>query len=218
MKYAILILIIFLLPMVLADAGEIELYKPNEIFGLSVHVTSNTQEVSNAECNIQIRNETYGVIVDDVMENLGGGWYNYTYSNTKTGMYYCRENCTWGWLYTAGTCDFIIQGDATMPIAVILAVIFVISIYFLVLINAFTTKQFTEHGLLKLLFLMVAYWILLLPVNIAIQYNDFNGGPINVSDGLTLLYQIIIYLNSFITVYFVLWFIVQVIKKMSGTK
>ena len=82
------------------------------------------------------------------------------------------------------------------------------------LINIFTARQFTEHGMIKLLFLMIAFWVLLLPVNMAIQYNDAAGGPAAVTTYLELLYQIMIWLNSFIIVYFMLWFLVQMLKKI----
>ena len=112
----------------------------------------------------------------------------------------------------------LVEEDTTMPIAIMLTVIFVISIYFFVLIRLFSEREFTQHGLVKLLFYMVAFWILLLPVNMAIQFNDANAGPSVVTDHLELLYLIMIWLNWFITFYFFIWFLVQMIKKIGPDK
>tara|TARA_R100000501_G_C2631196_1_gene127067 strand:- start:7007 stop:7909 length:903 start_codon:yes stop_codon:yes gene_type:complete len=110
------------------------------------------------------------------------------------------------------------QEDSTMPIAIILVVIFVISVYFFVLVKLITEREFTEHGLIKLFFYLLAYWILLLPINMAIQYNDFNGGPAVVTQHLELMYELMIYINWFVLVYFILWLLVQILKKIGNTK
>ena len=214
MKWLTIIIMVLILPIVMADQGEIEIYKPNEIMDLSVHLTNTTGNVLGATCQVEIRNEIYDVIYNVTLNEIEGGWYNATYNQSRIGKYFCRQNCTQGKMFVAETCDFVIRGDEDMPIAVILVVLFVIIIYFFLLINLFTARQFTEHGLIKLLFLMIAFWVLLLPVNMAIQYNDANGGPVAVTTYLELLYQIMIWLNSFIIVYFMLWFIVQMMKKI----
>lgn len=214
MKWSTIILLIILLPIVMADEGDIETFRPREIFDLSIHVSNKTGDVTGAICAIQIRNESFTVIENSNMTDIGGGWYNFTYNTSKTGKYFCRQNCTQGTLHVANTCDFIIAGSEQMPIAVILTIIFVITVYFFILIKLFTERQFTEHGMIKLLFYMTAFWIILLPLNIAIQYNDFEGGPGVVTDHLELLYEIMVWLNWFITFYFMLWFIVQMLKKV----
>ncbi len=219
MKCILLILLIIMLATVtIANEGEIETYKPREIMDLSIHLTNTTGEVTGAVCQVEIRNETYGVIFNTTLNEINGGWYNGTYNQSRIGKYFCRQNCTKGNLFTADTCDFIIEGDAQMPIAVILTVIFVIIFYFFIMIKLFTGRDFTEHGLITLLFLMIAFWILLLPLNMAIQYNDDGGGPTAVTNYLNLLYKIMVYLNWFITIYFILWLVVQILKKVGNTK
>ena len=111
-----------------------------------------------------------------------------------------------------------IKGDQEMSIAVAIIVIFVISVYFFILAKLFTERQFTEHGLIKLMFFMIAFWILLLPLNVAVQFNDDQGGPAAVTDNVNTLYRVMIYLNFFITVYFLLWFVVQMLKKIGVAK
>lgn len=214
----LIILTILLLPIVMADGGDIEIYKPKEVIDLSVHLTNVSGDVTGANCSIQINNISYNSILNTIMNEVGNGWYNYTYNTTKIGSYFCRYNCTQGDMFVAETCDFVIAGEEDMPIAVILVVIFVIIVYFFLLINLFTARAFTEHGLIKLLFLMIAFWILLLPVNMAVQYNDANGGPVVVTEHLETLYIIMVWLNSFIILYFMLWFIVQLLKKIGAVK
>ena len=170
MKLILLILLVLLLPTVLADSGEIEIYKPREVLDLSIHLSNTTGNVGGANCQVEIRNDTYGVIFNTTLNEIDGGWYNGTYNTSKVGKYFCRQNCTQGSFFAAETCDFVIAGDDTMPIAVILTVIFVISLYFFIMIKLFTARDFTEHGLIKLLFLMISFWILLLPININPQH------------------------------------------------
>ena len=114
--------------------------------------------------------------------------------------------------------DLIIKGDQEMPIAVILTVLFVIVIYFFILSKLFTERQFTESGMIKLLFYLTAFWVILLPLDMAVQFNIFNGVPVVVTSHLNLLFQIIIWINSFITFYFILWFLIELLKKVGNTK
>ena len=214
MKWHLMFFMFLLLPIVMADQGEIEIYKPTEVFDLSIHLTNITGEVTGANCQTGIKDENYNTIYNATLNDIGRGWYNGTYNTSATGKYFCTQNCTKGSLFVATTCDFVIKGDTTMPIAVILTVIFVILVYFFLLITIFTQRQFNEHGLIKLLFYMTAFWVLLLPVNMAVQFNNLNGGPVAVTDHLELLYTIMIWLNSFIMFYFILWFIVQLLKKL----
>ncbi len=218
MKWNLIIIMVLMLPMVMADSGEIEVYKPREVFDLSIHLTNITGNVGGAICQAEIRNNTYDVIFNITLNEINGGWYNGTYNQSKIGKYFCRQNCTKGDMFAAETCDFIIKGEETMPIAVILTVIFVIFVYFFLLVGLFTQRTFTEHGLIKLLFFMIAFWVLLIPITMAVQYNDVNGGPAAVTDMLELLYRIMIWLNSFIIVYFILWFLTQMLKKIGNTK
>ena len=213
-KWTLLIILFLFLPIVMADSGEIEIYKPREVLDLSVHLTNISGVVLGALCQAEIRNQSYDSIEIITLNEIDGGWYNGTYNTSKVGKYFCIQNCTQGSFFTAETCDFVIAGDDTMPIAVILTVIFVISLYFFIMIKLFTARDFTEHGLIKLLFLMIAFWILLIPIDIAVQYNDDNGGPTAVTGYLNLMYRILVYLNWFVTFYFFLWFIVQMVRKL----
>lgn len=213
-KWMLIILFIIITNVVIADKGDIEVYKPNEVLDLSIHLTNITGNVIGASCQAEIRNQSYNVIAELTLNEIDGGWYNGTYNTSDIGKFFCRQNCTKDNFFAAETCDFVIEGDKQMPIAVILTVIFIISVYFFILAKLFTERQFTEHGLIKLLFFMIAFWVLLLPLNMAVQYNDFNAGPSVVTDHLNTLYTIIVYLNFFITFYFILWFLVQMLKKI----
>jgi len=219
MKKTIIYLItfLFLINIVTADEGLIEAYRPNEVFDLSVHLTNKTGEVLNANCSLQIRNESLNVVLNDDMNEIGGGWYNYTYNTSKVGKYFCRQNCTQGGSYIAGTCDFVIKGVDNMELGIILVAIFVIIVYLFLMIF-FTLGSFREHGFVKLLLMLLAFWLLLLPVNIARLTNEFNGGSALITSNLNTLYILMVYVNVFVTFYFFLWFIVQLLKKIGIAK
>ena len=210
-------LMIFALPIVFADRGEIEVYRPQEVFDLSVHLTNRTGNVLGATCSVEIRNQSYTVLDTINLNEINGGWYNGTYNRSDVGKFFCTQNCTQGTFFAAETCDFVIEGDKQMPIAVILTDIFVIFVYFFILVRLITEREFTEHGMIKLLFYMTAFWILLIPLNMAIQFNDFEGGPVVVTEHLELLYTIMVYINYFIGIYFFLWVVIQLLKKIGNT-
>ena len=199
MKWQLIILFMVFLPIVMADKGEIEVYKPNEVFDLSIHLTNQTGIVLGATCNAEVRNESYDIIETIALNEINGGWYNGTHNRSATGKFFCSQQCSKGEFFAASTCDFVIEGDKQMPIAVAIIILVVIILYFFILIRLLTERQFTEHGLIKLLFYMTAFWILLLPINIAIQLNDFNGGPPVISEHLETLYIIMVWFNWFIT-------------------
>lgn len=205
------------MPLVIADGGDIEIYKPKEVIDLSVHVSNVTGNVVGATCQVEVKNSSYGRIFNTTMNEIGGGWYNATYNNSKVGKYFCLQNCTSGSLFVAGTCDFVIQGDATMPIATVLVILFVIAMY-IILMRFFTLQIFSEHGLVKLLLIMLAFWFLLLPVNVVTRLNEFNGGPASVTSNLDTLFVIMLLVNVFISFYFFLWFIAQIVKKINVSK
>ncbi len=216
MKWIIPIIFFMFANVVIADGGEIEVYKPREVLDLSVHLTNLTGVVLGATCQAEIRNDSYDVIETVLLSEINGGWYNGTYNTSRVGKYFCRQNCTKDTFFVAETCDFVIEGERQMPIAIIITAISVILIYFFILAKLFTERQFTEHGLIKLLFFMVAFWVILLPLNMAVEFNEFNGGPQDVTDNLNIMYQLMVYLNYFVTIYFTLWFIIQIFKKLIG--
>lgn len=100
------------------------------------------------------------------------------------------------------------------PLAEFFVIISVIVIYFLILIRLFTEREFSEHGMIRLMFYLIAFWVVLIPLNMGIIYNDEHNGPLEITEMFELMHQIIVYLNYFITVYFILWFLVQMLKKI----
>lgn len=145
---------------VYADKGLIETYQPNEVFDLGIHLSNTTSDVTGANCSIQIRNSSYGVLVDDTMNEIGGGWYNYTYNTTTLGRHYCRQNCTKGGEYTAETCDFIIGEDDKMLLGVIVLIPLFIAGFLFFLAWFLPEKQWalkTALPLIALTFVYTAY-------------------------------------------------------------
>jgi len=132
MKWTLIILLIILLPIIMADKGEIEIYKPNEVMDLSIHLSNVTGNVEGATCQAEIRNESYGVIHNVTLNEIGGGWYNATYNQSKVGKYFCRQNCTMGKLFAAETCDFIIGVDDNMALGMLVFIPLFIALFLLI--------------------------------------------------------------------------------------
>ena len=132
MKWNLIIIMVLLLPIVMADRGEIETYKPGELLDLGIHLSNKTGDVSGALCQVQILNESYGDILNATLNELGGGWYNFTFNTSKVGKYFCRQNCTMGSLFASETCDFIIGVEDNMAFSMIIIIPLFIAIFLLI--------------------------------------------------------------------------------------
>ncbi len=109
---------------------------------------------------------------------------------------------------------------ANFETAIIYVVLFVIGYYAYIIkninldiINQQEDKQLLHTGI-KLLLLMSTFWFMLYPLNIAILYNDSNAGPAAVSSNLGYLYSFVVYINIFITFYFLLWYMKKLLEKI----
>ncbi len=131
-KWVLILILIFVSSFVLADKGLIETYKPREVFDLSIHLTNSTGDVSGATCNVQIRTENFSLKLNDVMNEIGGGWHNYTYNTSKVGKYFCRQNCTLGSSFVAETCDFIIGVEDNMIFGMLVVIPLFIALFLLI--------------------------------------------------------------------------------------
>lgn len=214
-KWIIPILMVLFGTVVLADEGEIEKYKPSEVFDLGVHVSNVSGDVLGADCRIQIRNSSYNTVVNTDMNEIGGGWYNFTYNTTTRGIHFCRHNCTQGPLFVSETCDFIIEGDDQVSLSAVFVTLFIISIY-LIMLFILQSRMFAEHGGVKIALIVLILWMMLLPLNIVVEFNEFNVGPTTVTTQLELLYRIMIYINYAATFYLFFFVIMEIIKKLRG--
>jgi hypothetical protein len=140
--WIILIVVLLSLNIAFAEQGTTETYSPGQKFLLNVHVTDLGGEVNNANCSVQIRNETNDVVLDSNLIRQEGGWYNYTYNISKVGEYSCRYNCTLNGRYSAATCDFVIKGDDSMILGALILIPIFISILFLVLSWSLNDEKF----------------------------------------------------------------------------
>lgn len=213
MKWQIIILMVLLLPIVMADQGEIEIFNPREVIDLSVHLTDSTGEVVLANCSVRIMNENYTLIENIKMEEIGNGWYNATYNTSETGYYLCRQNCTKDDDYIAGTCNFIIQGDENMPLTAIISLIMVILVY-IALVFFFNSQIFSEHGLVKVSLIALIIWMMLIPVSFAMETVAFNGGSQRMADAMLLMFKVMTWINILFTFYMVLYLIVSFVRSM----
>lgn len=189
-KWIIVILMGLLAGMVVAEEGINNIYRPNEVFGLPVHLSNRTGDVIEANCSIQIKNSTQNLILDDLMREIGNGWYNYSYNTSNTGEYYCRHNCTQGNLYVAGTCDFIIKSDEKMSIAIILMMTVVIAFFFIL-------AGIVKIESIRYLFIAISGFALILMVNIGMLLAQ-ESLPLSVQSLLSTTYLLILYPLEFI--------------------
>ncbi len=214
MKWPIIFLMILMSASVYAAKGEIEVYRPGEVFDLGVHLTNITGDVTGATCNVQIRNESYIVLDNFVMNEIGNGFYNATYNTSRIGKFFCRQNCTQGTFFAAETCDFVIEGDEKLAIAITLLLLFVISAY-LVLVIIMSKETFSVHGAVKVGMLLITIWFLLIPMDAAIKINE-KAGDLGISSSLDMMFIILIYLNVGITFYFIVFMIVGFVRSIQG--
>ena len=173
---------------------------------LSIHLTNKTGEVNNANCSIQIRNATFDTLIDSYMNNTNGGWYNFTYNTSKVGKYYCRQNCTLTGQYTSDTCDFIIQGDEKMSIAISIIIIGIAALFF-VLAFAMDTKK---HQALKTLFLILAMITILIGLFFAYTTSIDNGASTAIQTALFALYRVGLYAFVIFIAYIVIFYIFSI--------
>lgn len=213
-KWLVLILMVMFATVVFADEGATKTYRPNEVFGLSVHLSNSTGDVIGGNCSIQVRNESYAVIINDLMTEKGGGWYNYTYNTSKVGKYYCRQNCTQGDLYGSATCNFSIKGDSQMPLAIIVMLSLIVFCY-LWLVWFLHSDKFTQHGIIKASIILFVFWFLLIPLNFGIESMGQSGASQQMINMVSIVHIVMIYLNILLTAYFVIFVIVSAVRSIN---
>lgn len=190
MKWITLIILILLSTMVFAEENVKKTYKPNEIIDLGLHLTNGTGDVIGANCSTQIRNETYGVVDENIMNDIGGGYYNYTYNTSRIGTYFCRQNCTQGNFYDANTCDFIVGGDEKTSISIILMMGIVIAFFFIL-------AGIVKIESIRYLLMAISAFTLILMVNIGMLIAK-DELPESVQSLLSTTYLLILYPLEFI--------------------
>lgn len=129
MKWAAIILMMVLsaIPVV----ADLQNYFPGQQINLGLYLANSTGDAAGANCSVQIRNSSYGVILDANLKEIGNGFYNGTYNISSVGTYFCRQNCTQGPQFTSQTCDFTI-GVGDMSFGTIIMIPFLISLLLLV--------------------------------------------------------------------------------------
>lgn len=213
--YLIWICAILALVTTVTASGDVEEYAPGEKIPLSIHLTNSTGNVVGASCNIQVLNSSYGLILNGPMNEISGGWYNYTYNTSQVGFYFCRNNCTLGSAFTAETCNFEVEGDKNMLIAIMICISLIIAAYLYLGTNlSFTLFEgvFTNHGAMKFLLLIVSFWLLIVPLGLLIAYNQQNGGSVAIDNSLTAMYSAMIWINLFLCAYLFAWFLFHLIN------
>ncbi|KKM75544.1 hypothetical protein LCGC14_1389140 [marine sediment metagenome] len=161
MKWIPIILMVLMIAFVdAAQDSNVNIFDTNEVFDLSVHLNNENGDVLGANCSIQIRNNSFDVLVDDNMNEVNGGWYNFTYNTSKVGKHLCRTNCTKSGEFTAGNCDFIIEAielEESNKMIFLFALMFGIALVLLVL--ALFKEDVTFAALSGMLFVLTALFL-----------------------------------------------------------
>lgn len=201
-------------------------HKPDSRINFHFHVNniSNGLQLFNdsTQCDTYIYNSSGGDIVHTIdVPNAGddrGEWIS-NISNLAIGFYEWRTTCNTSSVGGIGSFDFevtkngFIEDEQNVHFTIIFVVIFVI-IFYLILTSKFAIELFTDHAFIKLLFLLASMWMSLFPLNIALQFAEFLQIPASIPGQLELMIQIIIWINILITFYFVIWFSVEILKKL----
>lgn len=191
----------------------------NKSNGLAVGVQA------GVDCYLDLYNATGNQFVDrlqftreDIDYDVDISGTNFTTVGAYSFLLFCNNSNIGG--FVSDGFDVTSTGkdevEDNMPLIIIGAMILLIALYFVVLIRLFSERAFTEHGLIKMMFHLIAFWAILIPLNISVQFLEHYAGPEDVIASIQNLHEIIIYLNYFITIYFMLWFIIQMLKKVSN--
>lgn len=195
---------------------------------VNIHVFNKTSGIpigndSGVSCYLDLYNQTGGHLIEilelentqDIEWEADISAENFSTTGTYSYVIWCNTTRIGGFV-SAGF-DVTSTGEdeiiGNMPIATIGGTIIIIILYFIVLVRMFAEREFNEHGIVKMLFYLIAFWAILIPLNILVQFLEHYAGPADVIDSIQLLHLVIVYLNYFITIYFVLWLAVQVLKK-----
>ena len=151
---------------------------------------------------------------DGVEWQIGVSKNNFTLTGEHSYIIYCNSSKSGGFVrgIFEVTPTGIVEDATNIHIVILLAVIFIIIVY-LILTGKFAVEAFTEHALIKMLFLITSMWMLLFPLNIAMLFSKSNTIPPSIPGQLELMIQIIIWINVLITFYFIIWFSVEMLKK-----
>ncbi len=110
---------------------------------------------------------------------------------------------------------------AAFEIAVMLPLLFVIA-YYGYLIKALDNKIFSYQGILKGMFIILNFWLILIPVVLAVELVDINepteGDYEVLTDIILIIYRVIIFLNVFLTAWFLVVIIFGSIQSATGQK
>ena len=222
MKWQLILMMVLCIGIVYADDGLIETYRPNEVLNLNLHLSNTTGDVSGASCSTRIMLPNYTTIEIIQMNELSGGMYNATYNTSNIGNYFCVQNCTQGTSYTSETCDFIIGGGNKVGalIAIVLILIGVL-IYYIYMAKTMNFEVFDDtnidlgiHNGIKMLLIWGSFWIILIPLNLAMYLTTIYIGSPEIDATLTTFYQFILAANIIISFYILFIIIKRFITKM----
>ncbi len=207
---------------------QAQFIKQNQDVQVNIHVFNKSTGLQmnndSIACDIHIFGRTgfhvnrmmLGFDGEDFELNISGS--NFSTLGRHSFIINCNSSTTGGFVSSSifVTETGFEQTDKGM-IPLILTVLFVI-VFYMFLIRFFVIEIFAEHGAIKMLLLMMTLWFMLIPIGIITEMNTFIAGSPDITSLLETLYMLLMWINIFITFYFIVWFLVQMLKKIGKTK
>jgi hypothetical protein len=106
---------------------------------------------------------------------------------------------------------------ANFEVGVALLIVAVYYFYYCI-IRDMTEEMFSVHGGIKIAFMIGFAWMMLFPLNIAMEFNDANTGAADVTTNIAWMYQAFVWANYALTAYLVIYLIVNLLRKAQGGK
>ena len=213
-------------------------YIEGQDFKMHFHVHNSTgalvqPNTNNLNCSIHIYNLSNSHIIEQVLgkDSNGVDWNialnTTTFNNAGEYPYvvWCDSDTEKG--FHSG--QFEITGDGRQYenevsiLAIVLLIITVFAIYFYISMNwdftLFEVKGGTKNrqNAVKALFVWLGLWLIPLLIQITIELTTNVFGSSDILTLLNTLYQVSIWLNYFVSVYFTVFFIYNVALYLAGT-
>jgi hypothetical protein len=231
--FILVLLLILALPLTFATdltlkAPSFEAIRQNEDFTFIVHAfnTTSGKPITNSiGCYFHLYNKSSTLILemeDNAINNNFDYSFNVKGGNfTEAGHYAYTVNCnttdTGG--YISNPLEVTNSGNkqnANNILFGIIAVWFLIIAFYVAMIRMFKLDLFTEHAGIKMFFMVGSFWLLLIPLSITIQFNEFLGGPEGVTIMLNNIIPWVFWFNIFLTLYFIMFFIISMLRNLQG--
>lgn len=82
----------------------------------------------------------------------------------------------------------------------------------------FSSELSEEHAAIKLLFLFLNFFLIIVGGNLMIQIAKFNGADTSLIDNLQTFYNVLIWVTTFVVGYFIIYYVYKVLISLNVLK